>query len=304
MTIHTFKPQRYWPYFGADQPVLRVADGDTVITTTVDARGHDIHGEKVASGPNPQTGPFYVEGAEPGDTLAVNLEKFTLTRQTGWTRSALAPNVVTPEQVPFLPANDVIQWRLDLDSNLAYPGALVSGRALRSYPLNPMLGCLGVAPDGEQIISSATSGAYGGNMDYRGFKPGTIAYFPVFRPGGLFCLGDGHALQGDGEIIGTGIETTFEVQFTLNVLKGKRIQWPRGENETHLFTVGNARPLEEALQYATSEMYAWLQEDYQLDRSSAAVLMGMCIEYEIGNVYDPAYTIVCKLNKRELAPAG
>lgn len=304
MTIHTFKPEQYWPYFGADQPVLHIADGDTLITTTIDAWGQDIHGDKVASGPNPQTGPFYVEGAQPGDTLAVEIERITPTRETGFTRSALASNVVDPDLVRFLPVNDAIQWRIDLNTNTAFPGALVSGKAQRAYPLDPMLGCLGVAPDGGQVISSATSGPHGGNMDYRGFKPGTTAYFPVFRPGGLFCLGDGHALQGDGEIIGTGIETTFEVQVRLHVIKDRRIQWPRGENDTYIFTLGNARPLEEALQHATSEMYAWLQQDYQLDAPSAAVLMGMYVEYEIGNVFDPAYTVVCKLPKRELFPAG
>lgn len=303
MAVHTFTPDRYWPYFGADQPVLRLADGDTLITTTVDARGHDIDGEKVASGPNPQTGPFFIEGAEPGDTLAVTLERLTPNRPTGWTRSTLAPNVVDPEQVRFLPADEVIQWRIDLAANLAYPGALVGGRAQRAYALDPMLGCLGVAPDGGQVISSATSGPHGGNMDYRGFKPGATAYFPVFKPGALFCLGDGHALQGDGEIIGTGIETSFEVQVQLRVLKGKHIQWPRGENETSIFTVGNARPMEEALQHATGEMYAWLQDEYQLDGPSAAVLMGMHVRYEIGNVYDPAYTVVCKMLKQDLIPA-
>jgi amidase len=303
MTTHTFSPDHYWPYFGADQPVLHVAPGDTIITTTVDAWGQDVYGAKVTSGPNPETGPFFVAGAEPGDTLVVHIERLSPTRETGLTRSALAANVIDPDLVRFLPANDVIEWRIDLSANLAYPGGLVSGRAQRAYPMAPMLGCLGVAPGGGQIISSATSGPHGGNMDYRGFKPGCTAYFPVLRPGALFCLGDGHALQGDGEIIGTGIETTFEVQFRLDLIKNKRIHWPRGENETHIFTIGNARPLEEALQHATSEMAAWLQEDYQLDASSAAVLMGMVVEYEVGNVFDPAYTMVCKVAKRELGVA-
>jgi len=304
MTIHTFTPERYWPFFGADQPALRVADGDTVITTTVDAWGGDPQGVKVTSGTNPQSGPFFIEGAQPGDTLAVTLERLAPNRSTGYTRAALAPHMVIPELVPSLPPNSTITWQIDLAANTARPGAPVAGAAARAYPLQPMLGCLGVAPGGGQVISSATSGPYGGNMDYRGFQAGVTAYFPVFQPGALFCLGDGHALQGDGEIVGTGIEVSFDVQFSLRLLKGKRINWPRGENASHIFTLGNARPLEEALQYATSEMYAWLQEDGRLDAVSASQILGMCVEYEIGNVFDPAYTVVCKLNKQALAQAG
>ena len=108
-------------------------------------------------------------------------------------------------------------------------------------------------------------------------------------------MGDGHALQGDGEILGTGIEVSFDVQFTVDVLKDKTIYWPRGENTNYIFTVGNARPLDQALQHATTEMIRWLQEGYALNASEIHQLMGQCIEYDIGNVYDPAFTMVCKL---------
>ena len=128
-----------------------------------------------------------------------------------------------------------------------------------------MLGCFGVAPPLAQAISTATSGTYGGNMDYRRFGPGTTAYFPVFAPGALFFLGDGHFAQGDGEIVGTGIETSFEVEFTVSLRKGRTIGWPRGETAQHVFALGNARPLDQALQHATTEMIAWLAADYGLD---------------------------------------
>lgn len=167
-------------------------------------------------------------------------------------------------------------------------------------PLSPMLGCFGVAPGSGQAISTATSGEHGGNMDYRGFGPGSTAYFPVFEPGALFCLGDGHAAQGDGELLGTGIEVSCEVQFRVEVIKDWALGWPRGENSSHIFTVGNARPLDQALQHATTEMREWLWGDYGLDVYGADILLGMCVEYEIGNVYDPAYTVVCKLSKSVL----
>jgi acetamidase/formamidase len=134
-------------------------------------------------------------------------------------------------------------------------------------------------------------------MDYRGFTTGVTVYFPVFAPGALLHVGDGHALQGDGEIVGTGIEISFEVQVTVHVLKGKRIGWPRGENAEYIFTAGNARPLDQALQHATTEMQRWLVEEYGLDAVGANILLGQCVEYEVGNVFDPAYTMICKMRK-------
>jgi acetamidase/formamidase len=168
-------------------------------------------------------------------------------------------------------------------------------------PLEPMLGCFGVAPPRTQAISTATSGQHGGNMDYRGFVSGTTVYFPVFEPGALLFVGDGHALQGDGEIVGSGIEISFDVTFTVALIKDKPSHWPRGENETTIFTVGNARPLDQAVQHATTEMLRWLEQDYGLDPISANVLMSQCVRYDLGNIYDPAYTMVCKL-PREVLP--
>ena len=122
-------------------------------------------------------------------------------------------------------------------------------------PLEPMIGCFGVAPADGQAISTATSAENGGNMDYRGFGPGTTVWFPVAVTGALFFLGDCHAVQGDGEIVGTGIETCFEVEVRLTVEKNRNLVWPRGENATEIFSIGNARPLDQALQHATTDMY-------------------------------------------------
>jgi acetamidase/formamidase len=138
-------------------------------------------------------------------------------------------------------------------------------------------------------------------MDYRGFRKGATAYFPVFVPGALFHIGDGHAVQGDGEIVGTGIEISFNVRFTVRLLKGKEIGWPRGEDSDFIFTCGNARPLDQALQHSTTEMMRWLAEDFGLDSTAASVVLGQCVEYDVGNVFDPAYTMVCKVRKRLLA---
>jgi acetamidase/formamidase len=304
MAVHDFHPTRYFSTFGPHDPVLHIAAGDTVITTTVDARGLDAQEQCRAEGANPQTGPFYVEGAGPGDMLVVHLDHLYANRDSGWSSTLLASHVVDPWAVRELPERADGRWSIDRAAGTATLLEPASHRGSLALPLAPMLGCLGVAPDEGEAISSATSGPHGGNMDYRGFQAGAIAYFPVFLPGALFFLGDGHAVQGAGEIGGTGIETSFDVQFTVHLHKGKRIRWPRGEDAGYIFAIGNARPLDQAAQHATTEMYRWLQEDYGLDARAACILLGQCSDYDVGNFFDPAYTMVCKVAKRWLHEGG
>lgn len=298
---HRFAPTTYWNTLGPHEPVLRLAAGERLVTSTVDARGFDHNRQQVAQRGNPMTGPFFVEGAEPGDTLAVRLEEITPSRTYGFTTASVAPPVVDPAYVRELPAHDLVEWRVDLD---ALTATLVAPRPASlgelTLPLAPMLGCFGVAPPRRQAISTATSGEYGGNMDYRGFVAGTTVYFPVFEPGALFYLGDGHAVQGDGEISGNGIEVSMNVRVTLDVIKGKTIGWPRFENAEFIGAAGNARPLDQALQHATTEMLRWLQQDYGLDALGASLLLQQTVRYDVGNVFDPAYTMVCQVAKRHL----
>ena len=308
--IHRFEPTHYHTTIGSHEPVLHVADGDTIITTTVDAGGNDHTGKSVTTGGNPQTGPFYIEGAEPGDTLAVHLDKLMPNRSNGFTSPLIAPHVLDPDYVEAtareIPRPEYrCDWEMDLEKGTAtlnMPDTTKLGRL--SLPLAPMLGCFGVAPPRGQALSTGTSSVNGGNMDYRGFVAGVTVYFPVFVSGGLLHVGDGHAVQGDGEIVGTGIEISFDVQVTVRVLKGKESNWPRGENDEYIFTAGNARPLDQALQHATTEMVRWLQDDYGLDPVGAHTLLGQCVEYDVGNVYDPAYTMVCKIPKPILEQIG
>jgi acetamidase/formamidase len=301
MTTHHFHPTHYHTTIGSHEPVLRIVDGDTIITTTVDASGKDERGEQVTLGGNPQTGPFYVEGAQPGDTLVMHLDRLYPNRDSGFSGTVVAPNVVDPWYVRELPDRARAEWRIDRAAGTATLVGPETKLGNLTLPIVPMLGCFGVAPPGGQAISTATSAEHGGNMDYRGFTTGVTVYFPVFVPGALIHVGDGHALQGDGEIVGTGIEISFDVQFTVRLLKGKHINWPRGENADYIFTVGNARPLDQAVQHATTEMLRWLQEDYGLDALGANILLGLGVEYDLGNVFDPAYTMVCKVPKRLLA---
>jgi amidase len=300
MAIHHFQPSHYHTTIGSHKPVLQIGDGDTVLTATVDAMGKDSRDIRVTSGGNPQTGPFYVEGAEPDDTVVVHLDRITPNRTIGYSSTVVAPNVVDPSYAKELPEREFAEWHVDIQRGTATLIKPITKLGSLTIPLAPMLGCFGVAPPGGQAISTATSAEHGGNMDYPGFTAGASVYFPVFVPGALLHVGDGHATQGDGEIVGTGIEISMEVQFTVRLIKGKRIRWPRGENAEFIFTVGNARPLDQAVQHATTEMLRWLKEDYELDATSASLLLGQCVRYDLGNVFDPAYTMVCKIRKQLL----
>ncbi len=298
---HEFEPTTFHVTIGSHEPVLRVADGDTIATWCVDAGGYDRSFERITEGGNPQTGPFYVEGAKPGDTLEVRLDRLWPNRERGFTGTLVAPGVVDPwfaSRLAYDSAPEDDFWTLDLERGTARLESPPPGlESLPELPLEPMLGCFGVAPSRGQAISCATSGPHGGNMDYRGFREGVTVYFPVFVEGALLHVGDGHALQGDGEIVGTGIEVSFDVELTVRVLEGKAIHWPRAENDEFVMAVGNARPLDQALQHATTELMRLLEDDFGLSHRASSALLGQCIRYDIGNVYDPAYTVVAKIEK-------
>jgi acetamidase/formamidase len=247
------------------------------------------------------TGPFFVIGAEPGDTLALHLDALTPNRATAWSRSTIAPHVLDPGTAQSPAPADLATWELDVAAGTARLLTDAGKLAGVRLPLAPMLGCFGVAPNRHQAISTATSAEHGGNMDYPGFVAGVTVYFPVFEPGALIFVGDGHAVQGDGEILGTGLETSFDIRFTARLLKGQRLGWPRGENASDIFAVGNARPLDQAVQHATTELWRWLQAGYGLTDVEASQLIGQAGRYAIGNVFDPAYTVVLKLSKALLA---
>ena len=304
MATHQFQPTVYYTAIGTQEPVLHIESGDTVCTTTVDNAGHDENDIQVTERGNPQTGPFYIETAEPGDTLSVHFDRIVPNRSIGRTATVVAPNVLDPYYVAAGTLEGLtVEWYVDVET---WTATMVSPEPQLEklvLPLEPMVGCFGVAPPRGQAISTATSSTHGGNMDYRGFKEGVTVYFPVFVPGGLFYLGDGHAVQGDGEIVGTGIEISFDVQFTVEVIKDKSINWPRAENEDYILTAGNARPLDQAVQHATTELLRWLEE-LGLEKRAAHILLGQAVEYDMGNVFDPAYTMVCKIKKSLLRDIG
>src|SRR5438876_10656743 len=286
----------------AHPPVLRIKPGDRVVTKTIDAAGTDWNGKSVGSGPNPQTGPFYVEGAEPGDMLAVTFDKIETNRVMAYSASLLAPYAVDPQAIAARTDREArrLTWTIEkargvahLDQADVQPGGL-------ELPLRPMLGGVGVAPARKEAISTATPGPYGGNMDYAWLNAGVTLMLPVNEPGALLFIGDGHARQGEGEVAGTGLETSMDVEFTVNVVKKKAIGWPRLENGTHIMVLGSARPLLEAFQHATTELQRWLMADYGLTERGAQTFMGQATEYEVANVVDPNFTVVAKIRKATL----
>ncbi len=308
MSQHRFVPTRFHHTFGSHEPVLTLASGDTLVTSTVDAAGRDANDERVVEPGNPLTGPFHVEGAEPGDTLVVHVLSVRPNRVRGFSSASLAPVTVDPDFVWALErTRRNVDWHIDADDGTAHPLVPIRGIEGLVVPVVPMLGCIGVAPEGGQAIATATSGQHGGNMDYRRIGAGTTLRFPVFAAGALLFIGDAHAAQGAGELMGTGIEVSADVELRVeleqDVPAERRVRWPRGETTEALFTLGNARPLDQAAQHATTEMVRWLVGTYGLSIEAASMLIGQTCGYDLGNMFDPAYTMACVMEKRYLPEA-
>ncbi|MCW5977396.1 MAG: acetamidase/formamidase family protein [Bryobacteraceae bacterium] len=297
---HHFTPTEFHNTFSyAHKPVLRIKPGDRVATQTIDARGFDVNNRKVGEGPNPETGPFYVEGAERGDVLVVRIEKIEPNRATGWSSSLLAPYAADPAFLRFegLKEQTTETWTIDKQKGIAWIESAAFRPRRIEVPLRPMLGCLATAPDGKQAVPTSTPDQFGGNMDYSGMVAGVKLMLPVYEPGALLFLGDGHARQGDGEVVGNALETSMNVEFTVDLIKGKKIGWPRLENNDYIMVLGSARPLLQALQHATTELQRWLMADYGFDERGSSLLMGHALEYDIANVVDPHFTVVAKMRK-------
>lgn len=299
--------------FGGAQPVLRIKPGTVLTLWTEDAYGGRITSrDDVASVAldtedlNPQTGPFYIEGAEPGDTLAVHLVDLTPART--WGASTLIPFFGGLTSVPasptLQPALPERTWIYEYDSatdSLAF--AAQASDFNITLPANPMLGTVGVAPGRREVRSSLVPDSFGGNMDTPEMAAGATCYLGVNVPGALFSLGDGHYRQGEGESCGTAVEGAMHVTAIVELIKGAGPAWPRLETDTHLMCIGSGRPLEEAWRAGQVEMITWLGELYGLDRLDAYQLLTQISQVPIANVVDTNYSAVTKIDKRLLPPA-
>lgn len=299
---HDFVPTRYSIHFsGRTPPVLRIAPGDRVRTSTLDNEGKDSAGRWRGMPGNTLTGPFHVEGAMPGDTLVVHLERVALNRGTakmygGTLDQKAVQGGYRQEAVPDWSRT----WILDRAKGIARPEK--PGDRLRSLelPLRPMIGSIGVAPPLNQALFAGDLGFHGGNMDYRRHVEGATLYFPVWRAGALLSLGDGHALQGDGEISGQGLETSLDVEFRVELIKGKTLGQVWSEDSDYVMVSGIDNSLETALQMATTGMARWLKERYGLNDSEVATLLGSAIEYDIAEIVDSRPHVVARLAKKIL----
>jgi amidase len=304
---HRFTPTRFHNTFSSGHPpVLRIKPGDRVITRTIDAHGFDWENRKVAEPPNPQTGPFFIEGAEPGDVLVVRIEKIEPNRATAWSSSLLAPYAADPDFLRYEGLKQQVEetWNIDKQKRTAWLDSANIRPNRIEVSLRPMLGCVATAPGDSQAIPTSTPDRFGGNMDYNGMVAGVKLMLPVYELGALLFLGDGHGCQGDGEIVGNALETSMDVEFTVDLIKQKKIQWPRLENDEYIIVLGSASPLLQALQHATTEMQRWLMTDYGCDERGSSLLMGHMLEYDIANIVDPHFTVAAKLRKSCLPGPG
>jgi acetamidase/formamidase len=306
----TPRPEQFAWTFGGVEPIQRVAPGSVMELWTEDAfggkvrRAEDLVSE-VIEFPfvNPQTGPFYVEGAEPGDTLALHFVSIEPSRD--WAASTTIPLFGSLTQTHATaglqePLPELV-WMYEVDTK----ERTVTFRARDAdftsvLPLDPMHGTVGVAPASFEARSSLVPDAHGGNMDTPEMRAGTTCYLGVNVEGALFSIGDGHARQGEGESCGVAVECAMDTVLVVDLIKGRACPWPRLENDDYVMSAGSARPLEDAFRIAHTDMVQWVGEEFGLGAMDAYQLLTQVSESPVANVVDPNYTFLCKVLKRWL----
>ena len=302
--IFDYAPAEFHNVYSPDfKPVLRLQPGDKVRTSTLDSRGQDKNLRPLAPRGNPLIGPFYVEGAMPGDTLVVHLDRVRTNRDTAYQSNLIANTALEAGYLRSIASLEggFATWKLDAaagTASLVDPSGKLSGYTIK---LDPMLGCVGVALPRDEVLGSGHLGPFGGNLDSPQVREGATLYIPVFQPGALLFMGDGHAQQGDGELPGQGLETSLDVEFHVDVIPGKALGQPRLENTDYQMIMGTGATLDAAMRSATTQMSRWLTEEYGLTPHDIAQVLGTAMQYEIAEVVDAEYNVVAKLRKDVLA---
>ena len=302
---HDFTPTVFYRQFSPfNKPVLTINPGDTVHTTTVDAGGNDFNSQKRVMGGNPQTGPFFIQTAMPGDILAVHIRRLRLNRDWAMSDDDLVSRATDSDlAVKMKDAGKTIVWHLDLANGTASPARPSERLAHYTVPLKPMLGCIATATGPAQAPpGTGDSGRYGGNMDFNEITEGATVYLPVSNPGALLYLGDAHALQGDGELNGNALETSMDVEFTVDVIPDKHLPSPRVESPTSIIALGYSGSLDDAFRDATSNMAQWLTDDYKLSPTEVAEVLGTASQYKVAEVADRNAGVAIKVDKALLHP--
>ena len=301
-SVIDFEPEVFHGYYSASHaPVLHIFPGDTIRSRTFDASGRDA--DRRGPGGNPETGPFFVEGALPGDTLAIKLNKLRLNRNSARQGTRLNGRSVTPAYVEAAKYQSEysVDWTLDPEKGIARLTHPTERMKNFTVPLLPMLGCISTAPVGRGSYRATELGPYGGNMDYNQMVEGTTLYLPVFHPGALLTFGDGHAAMGDGELTGTALETSLAVELSVDVIKGYATAFPRLENADFVMSMGIGGSISDAVQSATAQLADWLKREYKLNDSEVAILLGAALKYDIAEMVDPQFNVVAKVPKKALA---
>ena len=287
-------------------PVLSIKPGDRIVVETKDAFGGAIKTEQDLPSQklrmpfvNPQNGPIMIEGAEPGDAVAVHIESMKPRGPNPRGTCALIPffgglsntNLTATLNEP-LPE---LVRKIDVDEQGVYWSKRVT------LPYRPHIGTLSTSPEIDSI-SSLVPDSHGGNMDLPDMGPGSITYLPVRTEGARLFIGDAHACQGDGEICGTAVEFPSVTTIKVDLIKGWAIEWPRLENDKMIMAIGSTRPLEDATRIAYAELVMWMEKEYGYDRWDAYMMLSQCGRVRLGNVVDPKYTVGAGIDKQYLAP--
>ena len=300
-------PEQYSYVFGGREPLLSIRPGDIVKVSTEDCFGGrvtspgDIPSQIVPFAElNPVSGPIEVEGAEPGDMLAVHFVSIIPARPYAVSCSFPLFGALTATHVTAMlhePLEERVWfYDIDLDAWTATFRAKNSDFAL-ALPLDPMHGTVGVAPAGGEVRLVVTPSTHGGNMDTPEARAGTTLYLPINVAGAMLSLGDGHARQGEGEVCGTGIESAMNSVIAVDLIKGGGTAWPRLENDEFIMTTGSARPLEDAFRISQKDLVDWASDLTGLDALDAYQLVSQMGLAPAANVCDPNYTMVAKLPK-------
>ena len=286
-------------------PVLEVKPGDRIVVDTRDAFEGKVRTvqdlpSKVLTMPfvNPQNGPIMVEGAEPGDVVAVYIESMSPRGPNPRGTCAMIPQFGALSGTMFtaLLADSLpeIVRKIDVDEDGVYWSPRVT------LPYRPHIGTLSCSPQIDSI-NSLTPDSHGGNMDLPYMGPGSITYLPVRSPSARVFIGDAHACQGDGEVCGVAVEYESTTTIEVDLIKGWAIEWPRVETEEMIMAIGSARPLEDATRIAYKNLVLWMEADYGFDRWDAYMMLSQCGRVRLGNFVDPKYTVGAGISKAYLA---
>jgi len=296
--------------FGPAEPVAHVKPGGLLEANSLDCFGNALQkpGDPFSNIKidNPLTGPFYIDGAEPGDTLVVHILDLQVDSKQGV--GTFGPGFGAANSTHYTPMLEKEQlpslaWYYPIDSQRK----MITFQALDSnfkveFPMHPFLGCIGVAPAHGEARSSIVPAEFGGNMDAPEVSPGNTLYLPVHVRGALFYFGDGHAAMGDGEVAGSAVEVPMQAKFRVDLIKGKSTDWPRLENDHELMAAGIYRPVDDAVRIAVTELVAWIHRDYGLSELDAYELLSKVGKLHLTEMVDPNYVVIASVEKKYLPP--